>query len=64
MCFSDQRTRQLEYTYRKLERGLRVLQRDGVAPRQPDDLIEIRIEQLREIHKQLGRSPSIPRWPL
>ncbi len=64
MCFSDQRTHQLEYTYRKLERGLRILKRDGVSPRQPDNLIEIRIQQLREIYKQLGRSPSIPRWPL
>ncbi len=64
MGYEEQRTRLLEYTYRKLERGLRIMQRDGVPPKQPDNVIEIRIEQLREIYKQLGRSPSIPRWPL
>ena len=60
MSFESQRNLDLQYQYRKLERGIRIMMKNKHLYPYPTQ----KIQELRSILKELGGKPSIPRWPL
>lgn len=62
---SNRDTDALEYQYRKLERGIRMLMLDKRSGRSflPSQ-VELLIKRIRSVYKELGRKPFSRRWPL
>lgn len=58
----------LEYLYRRVEHGIRVMfkcKREGLVQEDTFDHMSTEmIAQLRAIRKELGHKPRSPRWPL
>ena len=54
--------RDLEYRYRKLERGVRIMMKN--KSRFSPYLIKSKIKKLASTYQKLGRKPISSRWPL
>ena len=66
--FQKIREDQLEYMYRKVEHGIRVLfkaKREGAYTEEYFSYLrDEMIATLRGVYKELGRKPTSKRWPL
>jgi len=64
MNFHEQQQKKLEYQYRKLERGIRIMAKQKFLRSFSPLAAHRKVEQIRQVYIQLGRKPSSPRWPL
>lgn len=64
MTYYELHTHSLEYNFRKLERGIRVMKRTRHLASFDPTMFRLKIEQLRKVFQELGRLPNSLRWPV